>query len=114
MSASMLCLVHCLALPFFLLFLPTAIGLFAQSEGFHYVALALVLPSAVAAFWLGYRRHRDWRPVLAGLAGIICLIIALLPEIGEGMEVGITVTGSLLLVVGHGMNWRLRARWKLS
>lgn len=109
-SASVLCLVHCLALPVLLLLLPGVIGLFAQSEAFHYVALALVLPSALAAFWLGYRRHGDWRPVPLGLLGVTCLVVALLPGIGEGFEIGITVGGSLLLIAGHAINWRLRAR----
>ncbi|WP_066517558.1 MerC domain-containing protein [Sphingobium cloacae] len=78
-SASLLCLVHCLALPFLLLLLPGIIGLFAQSPAFHYFALALVLPTALAAFSLGYRRHGAVLPVLMGLAGIGCLVIALLP-----------------------------------
>lgn len=43
-SASLLCLVHCLALPVLLLVLPGIIGLFAQSAAFHYAALALVIP----------------------------------------------------------------------
>lgn len=107
-SASLLCLVHCLALPFLLLVLPGVIGLFARSDAFHYVVLALVVPAALTAFWLGYRRHRARRPALLGLAGMACLVVALLPGIGQGAELWFTVAGSLLLVFGHTMNWRLR------
>lgn len=107
-SASLLCLVHCLALPFLLLLLPGIIGLFARSEAFHYAALALIVPSAVAAFWLGYRRHRALRPALFGVAGVGGLAVALLPGLTEGTETWLTVAGSLLLVAGHMMNWRLR------
>ncbi|QZP08524.1 MerC domain-containing protein [Caenibius sp. WL] len=107
-SASLLCLVHCLALPLLLLLLPGVLGLFAQSDAFHYAALALVVPAGLAAFWLGYRRHRARRPALLGIAGVICLVIALLPGAGEGGELWFTVTGSLLLVIGHTLNWRLR------
>ena len=109
MSASLLCLIHCLALPLLLLLLPGILGLFAQSEAFHYAALAFVVPSAFAAFWLGYRRHRSLPPALLGFCGVICLVIALLPGLAEGEELWITVVGSLLLVTGHVMNWRLRA-----
>ena len=109
-SASLLCLIHCLALPLLLLLLPGVIGLFVDSPAFHYAALGLVVPSALAAFWLGYRRHRAYGPVLIGLAGVSCLVAGLLPGIGKGAEVGITVAGSLLLVAGHTMNWRLRTR----
>jgi hypothetical protein len=107
-SASLLCLVHCLALPFLLLLLPGVMGLFVRSDAFHYVALALVVPAALAAFGLGYRRHRARRPALLGLTGVILLAIALLPGVGEGGELWLTVAGSLLLVIGHVTNWRLR------
>jgi hypothetical protein len=107
-SASLLCLVHCLALPFLLLLLPGIIGMFAQSAAFHYAALALVVPSALAAFSFGYRRHGALLPVLMGLAGVGCLVIALLPGSGKSIELWFTVTGSLFLVIGHAMNWRLR------
>ena len=107
-SGSLLCLAHCLALPLLLLLLPGVLGLFAQSDAFHYAALALVVPAALAAFWLGYRRHRARRPAVLGLAGVACLGIALLPGAGEGGELWFTVAGSLLLITGHTMNWRLR------
>lgn len=108
LSASLLCLVHCLALPLLLLLLPGVIGMFAQSEAFHYFALTLVLPAVLAAFWLGYRRHRAGRPALLGVTGVGCLVIALLPGVGESAELWLTVAGSLLLITGHTMNWRLR------
>lgn len=106
-SASLLCLAHCLALPLLLL-LPGIVGLFAQSTAFHYVALAVVLPSALAAFALGYRRHRVFWPLLMGTPGIVCLIVAPLPGVREEVELWFTVAGSLLLIVGHVLNWRLR------
>jgi hypothetical protein len=109
-SASLLCLIHCLALPLLLLLLPGMLGLFAHSEAFHYAVLLLVVPSAFAAFWLGYRRHRAIVPALLGVAGVACLVLALLPGQAEGFETWATVAGSLLLVIGHTMNWRLRTR----
>jgi len=45
---------------------------------------------------------------LLGFCGVICLVIALLPGLAEGEELWITVVGSLLLVTGQVMNWRLR------
>lgn len=108
MSVSLLCLVHCLALPLLLLILPGVIGLFARSEAFHYAALGLVLPSALAAFWLGYRRHHALGPVALGVAGVGCLVAALLPGRSEGVEMWLTTVGSLMLIAGHLINWRLR------
>lgn len=110
MSASLLCLVHCLALPALLLLLPGALGLFAQSEAFHYAALTLVVPAALAAFWLGYRRHGTVGPAALGAAGVACLVGGLLHSSIEDLETVLTVTGSLLLIAGHTINWRLRTR----
>jgi len=107
-SASLLCLLHCLALPLLLLLTPGMVGLFIQSEAFHSVALALVAPSALAAFWLGYRRHRRRHPAWLGVAGVVCLVVALLPDQTESAEAWMTTAGSLLLLLGHVINWRLR------
>lgn len=82
--------------------------LFVQSEAFHLVALGLLAPSAALAFWLGYRRHRKAYVALCGLAGIVMIALALLPGLGEGGEVSLTIAGSIFLVVGHLTNWRLR------
>ncbi|WP_183029990.1 MerC domain-containing protein [Altericroceibacterium spongiae] len=107
LTASFLCLIHCLALPLLLLILPGILGVFAASEGFHLAAFLLVAPAAFIAFWLGYRRHGAIVPALTGLAGVICLAAALLPRLHD-WETLITVAGSLLLVTGHIWNWRKR------
>lgn len=109
-SASLLCLIHCLGLPLLVILLPGVLGLFAHSEAFHYAVLLLVVPAAFAAFWLGYRRHRAIVPALLGVAGVACLVLALMPGHAEGFETWATLAGSLLLVMGHTMNWRLRSR----
>jgi hypothetical protein len=74
------------------------------------MALALVAPLALAAFSFGYLRHRAPLPALLGMAGVGCLAAALLPGVAEGGETWITVGGSISLVVGHLMNWRLRTQ----
>lgn len=107
-SASFLCLVHCLALPLLLLALPAIAGAIFASEMFHLVAAALVVPAAALAFFLGYRRHRALFPAMLGSAGVACIVAALFPALGEPAAAAITVIGSLLLIGGHIVNWRLR------
>lgn len=106
-GTSLLCLVHCLALPMLVLMLPAMLGLFVSSEAFHWVALFLIVPAALAAFYLGYRRHRAVLPTLLGTAGLVLLGLSLWPPLAVA-ETGLTVAGSLTLIAGHGINWRLR------
>ncbi|WP_206185515.1 MerC domain-containing protein [Sphingosinicella sp. CPCC 101087] len=108
-GGSLLCLLHCFALPLLILLLPGMVGLFFASPVFHQLALALVLPAATLAFGLGYRLHRAVTPVLLGVLGMLFLGAGLAPGLSEGAETGTTVIGSLLLMMGHGVNWRLRA-----
>ncbi|MGR4893133.1 MerC domain-containing protein [Sphingopyxis sp. LARHCG72] len=107
-SASALCLVHCLALPFLLLLLPSAAEAFVRSEIFHYFAVGLVDPFALVALTLGYRRHHMLAPAFVGSAGAGFLLLALLPGIDGSAALWITVSGSFLLILAHLMNWRLR------
>lgn len=107
-SASFLCLVHCLALPLLLLALPILVGTVFESDVFHILAAALVVPAAALAFLLGYRRHRTASPALLGAVGVVCIVAALLPGWSEGAASAITVAGSLVLIGGHVVNWRLR------
>jgi len=108
-SASTLCMIHCLALPLLLFLLPGLLGAFFQSELFHIAALGLVAPAALAAFLLGYRRHGAAGPAILGVGGIACLVLAILNSDHALLgETALTVIGSLLLVAGHGWNWRKR------
>ncbi len=109
-GASVLCLIHCLALPF-------ALTLFAGWGGsdhgsFHLLAALTTLPIAIAAGWPGYRVHRKRHVVALFVAGGLLIAGALPAEawLGHAGHIGLTVAGSLLLVVGHVRNWTLRER----
>ena len=107
-SVSLLCLLHCFALPFLLLALPALAGVFFEPEGFHIAAAVLVVPAAALAFILGYRRHRVPVPALLGATGVICIAAALLAHWGDSAVTATTAAGSLLLIGGHAVNWRMR------
>jgi hypothetical protein len=102
---SALCLVHCLALPFVVAFLP----LLAQfSEGhLHAQMLVVVLPLSILALGLGFRRHRSTRIVLAGTLGMITLVIGATvahSELGLLADRAFTVVGALTLAGAHYFN----------
>ena len=108
-AISALCLVHCLALPAFLLLLPTTVALFAKSEWFHVAAIGLVIPIAAAIMAIGLRRHGSFVPGLLAFAGTLCLMAGLFGCLPGASDTMLLSSGSFFLLLSHAVNWRLRA-----
>jgi len=112
-SASALCLIHCLVTPVQLLALPVLTSTMMADEEFHILMVVFVLPTSLAAFYLGMRRHRNRAVLLPGAAGLLILVFAALMGhdlLGETGEKAATVSGSLLLASAHVRNYRLSRR----
>jgi hypothetical protein len=102
-SASLLCLAHCVALPLFAASLP-ALGIFVtHSLLVHVALLALALPLGLWALARG--RHRaGWSPLVLGLTGFTLMGVALLSApLPERL---FTVAGVSLVAIAHWRNWR--------
>jgi len=102
---SALCLIHCLALPLLVAGLP----FLAQfSEGhLHAQMLVLVLPLSIIALGLGYRHHRSTRIVLAGVVGMLTLVIGATvahSQLGLAADRSFTIAGALILATAHFYN----------
>ncbi len=107
---SMVCTLHCLALPMLLVVLPSAVALPLDNEAFHLWMIIAVIPTSVYALTLGCRQHKRYRLLILGITGLAMLITALLLEgtgIGEVSEKPLTVLGAALIAIGHGFNYRL-------
>lgn len=110
---SLLCLVHCLALPVLLVLIPSLAVLPIADEHFHLVLLYLVLPTSVVALFLGCRRHKNRTVLLWGLSGLAVLVLAAFAGhdlLGDAGERALTVLGALLVALGHLKNVRLGRR----
>lgn len=105
-SASILCLIHCLLLPALIVLLPTLAAFLAVPSAFHLWALALAVPTSTLALTTGYRRHCRVRPTIFALPGLILLAWGALLAPTERAETMLSVAGALLLALGHGLNWR--------
>lgn len=106
---SMICVVHCLALPVAIIMLPALSAYWFADEYFHLLLLYLVLPTSVIALGLGCRRHRMFKMMVWGSAGLLCLSVAVLlghDRLGELDEKGLTLLGAGLVVVAHIYNFR--------
>ena len=111
-GVSVVCLVHCLAMPFLLTGLSFYAVTDAAHHAFHIAIAAVTVPLALAAAWPGYREHRRGAvPLLLGAGALLFVLnIALHDAAGEAGVLVLSVAGSLLLVAGHVVNYRARPR----
>lgn len=108
MTASLLCLAHCLALPLIFALLPTLGRVLDIPESFHLWMLALAVPASGWALVSGRAHHGVHWPLLLGGCGLALLALGAIVLEGSHGETIATVFGSICLVTAHIANWRLR------
>ncbi|RJE76365.1 MerC domain-containing protein [Pseudoalteromonas citrea] len=116
-GVSMLCILHCIFLPLMLLLVP-AIGLqFLADESVHQLLVCIALVISLVALSIGCKRHKAWHVLIVGIAGLACLVFAVVfghDLLGELMERIMTVVGSGLIIACHIRNYRLCAKTTCS
>jgi len=103
-----LCLLHCLALPFVIAFVPFLGQL--EDDHLHTELLIFVIPVSVVALTAGYRRHGQIGVLFWGAAGLAILTIGALVVhdlYGLTADRVMTITGSMILAFTHYWNFRL-------
>lgn len=108
-GVSLLCVVHCLSVPFIVAIGPALNLWFWGSEGFHLALLVVVIPLSVVALGLGYRFHKNKKMLVPGLTGLAIVTAAAILEmlwIGPVTAAVITSVGGALLIAAHFMNLR--------
>lgn len=112
MTASALCLVHCLAMPLLMAAFPM-LGLAHEHDTFHNSILAAISLPVLLSLLPGYLRHRD-PAVLAlgalGLGSFLGAVFVLSPVYGETAEAAGAVLSGVLLLCAHIRNRRFCAR----
>ncbi|MEM7692222.1 MAG: MerC domain-containing protein [Pseudomonadota bacterium] len=112
-GASVVCAVHCVAMPVVLAFFPAIASLTGDEHTFHLLLVWLVLPSSLLAGTLGCAKHKDVFVLLGIFVGLVLLVGTaylghdLLGELGEKVA---TVAATSLLAVAHWRNYMLCRR----
>jgi hypothetical protein len=107
-ALSGLCLLHCLALPFIVGFLPFA-GQVGNNH-FHLQMLLVVVPVSVIALALGFRRHGEVAVLWGGAVGLVLLFAGATvahDQLGLLADRMVTIGAALTLAVVHFYNSRL-------
>ena len=108
-TASILCIVHCLVLPLAVALIPAATHFLDVPEELHLLLFLLAAPVSALAVLLGYRRHGLWQPAVLAGSGLVLIGAGALAGLPLLLETGVSVAGSFLLLAGHAINMGRRA-----
>ena len=109
-SLSLLCALHCLALPIAIVILPSIAALPLADEAFHVWMVIAVIPISIYALTIGCKKHQRYRVVFLGVIGLFFLAFAaFLSEayLNELWEKIFTVIGATIIALGHYWNYQL-------
>ncbi len=107
---SVLCALHCLFLPSFLIIFSSFMSIQFDNELVHSMILFLVVPISIFALTTGLKNHKSFPIFLLGLFGIFTLISALFLNIkilGDSGEIILTLFGSTFVSFAHLKNYQL-------
>jgi hypothetical protein len=107
-GVSLACLVHCLALPVLIAFLPAWSAWLDLPEALHVWLLAFAAPFSLSVLLRGARNGSGFAPLCVGFAGLVVMAMGLAVR-DVLIEPLVTSVGAVLLAVGHLMNWRRRS-----
>ncbi|MDB2416270.1 MerC domain-containing protein [Pseudomonadales bacterium] len=107
---SVLCIAHCLIVPFVVTMVPSLAAYWFAGENLHLMLLYLVLPTTIVGIGLGCRRHRSYGILFLAVSGPLLLVFAFLfghNLFGEAAERLLTVVGAGCVMIAHIQNFRL-------
>ncbi|MDO6446621.1 MerC domain-containing protein [Colwellia sp. 1_MG-2023] len=109
-TLSLLCVVHCLALPLITVLVPSIIANALNQELFHLMMVVCVLPVSIYALTMGCRNHNKFSIGVYGALGLITLVSAFVfgeSHLGEMGEKGLTTLGAIIIAFAHIKNYQL-------
>lgn len=114
MSASTICAIHCVAMPFALSFLPLVGVSFLAHGTFELVMIAIALVIGTLSLGSSYRIHGRLNPILMMASGVTILIFNF---VGHEAHGGLVETlhpylaglGGLMVAAAHRVNMKLCA-----
>jgi uncharacterized membrane protein YfhO len=105
MAASILCALHCIALPLFLSLGLTTSSSLLHNHSFDIAIIGIGIVIACLSLLSDYKKHKSILPLSCILVGFVVLIYGL--KSGHGYEhAAISVLGSLIVTTAHIVNWK--------
>lgn len=108
-SLSLLCAIHCLAMPLLVVLMPAIAGMFIADEVFHIWLAFAVIPVSVYALTMGCKKHKRYQLLIIGGIGVAILLSAPIVGhdfLGETWEKILTAIGAVIIAFAHVLNFR--------
>jgi hypothetical protein len=103
-TASAVCVVHCVATPIALILLPALSRFLPGNESFHRWLVPAVFSIGMISFVSGYRRHRRKLLLVPLVAGMTLIAIGAFLTSNDIQETVVTLLGSALVISAHVIN----------
>lgn len=103
------CMAHCLLLPIMITLFPIVQGSMLEEESFHALFLVFVMPTSIAALFIGCRKHKHLLTALFGMIGLTILTVAAFwahDWVGLSGERIMTSIGGAMLALSHWSNYK--------
>ena len=109
-SLSLVCVIHCLFAPSFVILSSGYYAATLNNEFVHNLILFFAIPVSLFALALGYKNHGAPQYFFIGITGLIILVMAIIlgePLYGETGEKLFTILGSVFVVFAHYKNHQI-------
>lgn len=107
--ASALCLLHCIATSFIIMLFPSIQSVLGDNHFIHEIFAVIVITLVIIAVYPQCHRHGHKDIIAFAVAGSALIISAIfLFEDIPYLHYGLTITGSLSLIIAHVKNMKLR------
>ena len=86
---SVCCILHCIALPFLILLIPSMASFWINDESVHVVLVLLAIPISLFAMGVSLRKHHNYKCIALAGVGLALLVVAIfMHDIGFSGEYG--------------------------
>lgn len=107
MCTSVVCMVHCLSIPFFLLFGFDTVHRVIDQKWIEWMIIAIALTIGIASFLGGFIAHKQHFIAVLFVAGFLLLVNG--ESVGHaGISLGLSISGALVIAYAHVQN----LKWK--